>query len=65
MVEAANASGAPIGSQTWSKDSTPAGALHAQTSADGWHLLRLNSVNLPAEGIPFELTATYTASEEV
>ncbi len=64
-VEAATAAGAAIGSQTWSKNSTPAGPLHVPASVDGWHLLRLNSVNLPAEGIPFELAATYTASEEV
>jgi alpha-amylase len=64
-VQAVTAAGATIGSQKWSKNSTPPGALQLQAAEGGWHSLRLNSVNLRAEGIPFELTATYTASQEV
>jgi hypothetical protein len=36
-----------------------------QAAANGWHTLRLTSVNLPSQGYPFDLTVTYTATQGI
>jgi alpha-amylase len=55
-----------IGSQKWTKQGlSPAGNLQLHAAANGWHTVRLTSANLPAEGIPFELTVTYVATQEI
>jgi alpha-amylase len=65
-LEIIGPSGNAIGSQKFSRQgASPAGDLHLRAAANGWHTARLTSANLPAEGISFELTATYTAAEEV
>jgi hypothetical protein len=55
-----------IGTRKWTKPgSLPQEELQLKAAGDGWHTLRLVSANLPANGIPFELTATYTATQEI
>ena len=52
--------------QKWtSQGPTPAGDLRLKADENGWHTLRLASSCLPAEGIAFELTATYLATQEI
>jgi alpha-amylase len=66
VLEVLGPSGATIGSQKWTKQGqSPAGDLRVQTLGTGWHALRLDCANLAAAGIPFELTATYVASQEI
>ena len=55
--------GAAVASQTWSRPS--AGSLHLRAQASGWHTLRLSSASLPPGGSPFELTATYTGTQDI
>jgi alpha-amylase len=55
-----------IGSRTWTKPvATPAPHFVVQAAANGWHTLRLTSVNLPSQGYPFDLTVTYTATQGI
>jgi alpha-amylase len=58
--------GATLGSQKWTHPGpVPAGDLRLEAGGDGWHTLRLTSAGLPAKGVPFELTVTYLATQEV
>jgi alpha-amylase len=66
VLDVLSPAGKTIGSQKWTKQGhSPAGDLRVQAVGNGWHSLRLTSANLPAEGIPFALTATYTATREL
>ncbi len=66
MLDVLGPAGATVASQKWTGPGpAPAGDLHAHPTADGWHTLRLTGTHLPAAGVPYELTATYTAAEEV
>jgi alpha-amylase len=57
---------AALGTHTWSQATHGATeALHATAASSGWHELRLTGAGLPAAGIPYELTATYTAAGEI
>ena len=65
-LEVLSPAGNMIGSQKWTKQGlAPAGDLQLHAVGNGWHTVRLTSANLPAEGIPFELTVTYIATEEI
>ncbi len=65
-LEVLSPAGKTLGSQNWTRPShTPAGNLRVQAAGNGWHALRLTSANLPAEGTAFELTVTYTATQEI
>jgi alpha-amylase len=65
-LEVLDPAGKVIGTQKWTY---PAGSqpaeLKAHASKSGWHTLRLTSTDLPAEGVPFELEVTYTATQEL
>jgi alpha-amylase len=66
IVEIVGPMGATLGSQTWTKQGNlPPGNLKVPAASSGWHTLRLVGANLPAVGIPFELTATYDATQEI
>ena len=61
-VELLDPSSATIASQTWTAGETHlAGNLQVKASKTGWQSIRLTSSNLNADGMPYELTATYTA----
>ena len=65
-LEVLSAAGKTIGSQNWSaQDKNLPPVLNLRAAPGGWHTLRLTSTGLPAEGIPFELTVTYTATQEL
>jgi alpha-amylase len=66
VLELLSPAGHAIGTQQWSKaGASPAGNLHVRAAGNGWHVLRLTGANLPKEGSPFELTVTYTATQEI
>ena len=55
-----------IGSPKWTKQGpASAGDLRLHAAGNGWHTARLTSAKLPTEGIPFELTVTYIATQEI
>ncbi|MBA3937878.1 MAG: hypothetical protein H0X38_10480 [Planctomycetes bacterium] len=55
-----------LGEHAWTKATHGANeALHATAASAGWHELRMTGAGLPAAGIPFELSVTYTAAEEL
>jgi alpha-amylase len=56
--------GKSVGAKKWNAGS-PSVTLNTHTAAGGWHTLQLASNGLPAAGIPFELTVTYTATQEI
>jgi hypothetical protein len=65
-LEVLSPAGNMIGSQKSTKQGlAPAGDLRLHAVGNGWHTVRLTSANLPAEGIPFELTVTYIATQEI
>jgi alpha-amylase len=66
VLEVLSPANTSLGSQKWTKQGpSPAGDLQVQAVGNGWHRLRLESANLPAAGLAFELTATYVASQEI
>jgi alpha-amylase len=66
VLEVLSPAGKTLGSQKWTRQGhTPAGDLRVHAVGNGWHTLRLNSAHLPTAGITFELTVTYTATQEI
>ena len=66
VLDVLSPAGKTVGTQKWTKQGlSPAGDLRVQAVGNGWHTLRLTSANLPAGGVRFTLTATYTAAGEI
>ncbi len=63
VVEVLSPKGNSLGAQKWTvQGPSPAGDLQLMAQGDGWHTLRLTSIGLPGEGLPYELSVTYTAT---
>jgi alpha-amylase len=56
--------GHSLATQTWTHQ-TPLAPLNTQAAAEGWHTLGLEGSGIASPGIPFELSATYTAPQEI
>lgn len=66
QLEVLGPDGSTTGSQAWTANGpSPAGRLQLSVKADGWHSLRRTATGFPPAGIPFELTATYTAKPDI
>lgn len=62
-LEVLGPDGTAIGSQTWTSNGPlPSGSLQLSVIVDGWHSLTRTATGFPPAGIPYELTATYTAN---
>jgi hypothetical protein len=65
-LEVLSPAGKIVATQNWTKQGHSSGGnLKLKAAGNGWHTLRLTSANLSAEGNPFELTVTYTATQEI
>jgi alpha-amylase len=65
LLDVLNPAGQVIGTRAWTQSGPGStGSLQIQAAGNGWHTLRLTSHDLPANGAPYELTVTYTATPQ-